>query len=803
MSDTSQAVVRRLRQDSPTVDAACRQLERQVEPAEADLVVDFAEIFFSKASPDFLRERSIDALAHMALGAFRFLQRSAPERVDVEVLNPDVDNEGWYAPVTVIRTNISERPFIVDSIREFLNSEELPIEHYIYPVLHVDRGEDGSIGEVRPSRQGESRESLVHCEVARVQEPSRLEYLRTELSSRLQDVVRATDDFEPMLGQVDRVVEELEEVKTEVPARAFEFEEVQAFLRWLRDGAFVFLGYRAYDLTTGPSTERRCVVVEPGSGLGILRNEAESRYGEPVAIEDMDPALRQRVVAGPLLIISKTNAESTVHRRARMDYIGVKKLDENGQVAGEHRFMGLFTSRAYAEEAEKIPILREKLHQILDSAGVQEGSHDYKEMNTIFNSMPKEELFLSSAREIGDDVRTVLTTYHSEEVRVTLREDPLQRGVSIMVILAKEKFSGQVRRKIEEALVEAFDGEVLNYHLSLGEGDQARLHFYIGADREDLERVTTGQLERSLQELIRSWRDRVREGLERLRPPDEARRQARRYADAFSAEYQAAASASTAVRDILELEAMRADGREVSISFSNREASPAAPGVEDVTELKLYLRNQRLVLSDFMPILENAGLRVIAVNPFEVRSDEREPAILYSFAVQDREHTALDVEERGEELAQAILAVRRADATNDALNGLVVSAGLHWREVDLLRAYATYAFQLGAVPSRVSLPSALNKYPSIARVLFDLFVVRFDPEGPDEVDERASEAARLRRSLVRELASVELLSDDRALRRLLRLILNVLGGPDHLDRGLTVGTGLVERLARDRDADLA
>ncbi|MBW3534153.1 MAG: NAD-glutamate dehydrogenase, partial [Gemmatimonadetes bacterium] len=453
MSDTTEAAVKRLRKDSPIVDAVCRQLERQVDPAEADRVVAFAEIFFSKAPPDLLHERSTDALGHMALGAFRFLERSAHDRVDVEVLNPDVDNEGWYAPVTVIRTDVSERPFIVDTIREYLHSQELAIEHYVYPVLSVERGPDGRVLAVRPSREGARRESLVHCEVARVTDPETLESLRTEVAKRLQDVVRATDDFHPMVDAANRVVAELAETARDVPAKKRELEEIQAFLRWLRDGAFVFLGYRAYDIVDIDG--RRHIVVEPGSGLGILRNEAESSYADPVAMDNLEPGLRELVEGGPALIISKSNAAATVHRSARMDYIGVKKLDAEGRVVGEHRFMGLFTSRAYAEEAEKIPILREKLEQILEAAGVAAGSHDFKEINTIFNSMPKEELFLTSAEEIGADVRTVLTTYHTNDVRVTLREDPLHRGVSAMVILPKDRFSGEVRRSIELALVDA------------------------------------------------------------------------------------------------------------------------------------------------------------------------------------------------------------------------------------------------------------------------------------------------------------------------------------------------------------
>ncbi|GMV04929.1 MAG: NAD-glutamate dehydrogenase [Gemmatimonadota bacterium] len=770
MSDTTESAVRRLRQDSPTVDAVCRQLERQVEDvSEAGLAVAFAEIFFSKAPPEFLHERSIDALAHLALGAFRFLQRSRKERVDVEVGNPDVGVEGWYAPVTVIRTNVSERPFIVDTIREFLHAQGLAIEYIVYPVLHVERDADGLPVVIRPSRDGDQRESLVHCEVAQVTDPAAQEALRAELARRLLDVTRATDDFSAMIDQLNEVVAELAERGKDLKGRADEVEEIQAFLRWLRDGGVVFLGYRSYDLSDAGG-KGRCISVTRGSGLGVLSAEEESRFWEPVPVSSLEPAQREIVERGPMLIISKTTAESTVHRRARMDHIGIKRLGPDGEVVGEHRFLGLFTSKAYAEDAENIPILRRKLRQILEDSGVREGSHDYKETITIFNSLPKEELFLASAAEVGNEIRTVLTSYHTAGVRVSLREDPLSRGASVMVILPKDRFSGDARKALEASLSGTFQGDILNYHLALGAGDQARLHFSISTTPELIEAVDAEELERQVGLLIRSWADWVRDGLEHVRPAEEARRLAARYGDDFSAEYKAATDPSVAVADILELEDMAAEGRPISISMANRGTAVAAPGVDGVTELKVFLRGERLILSDFMPILENAGLRVIGVAPFDVESRDGDHATIYAFAVQDGAGSPLDIGGRGALLAECILAVRRGDALNDGLNKLVLGAGLHWREVDLLRAYAGYAFQTGAVPSRLALPNALVKYPGIARELLDLFQTRFDPSTETSVAERATIAEDIRSAFHASLKGVAALADDRALRRLETLI---------------------------------
>jgi glutamate dehydrogenase len=684
------------------------------------------------------------------------------------VINPDETEEESDVPVTVIRTNVSERPFIIDSIREFLHARDVTVEAMVYPLLDVERDDEGRPMAFSPPSDGGFKESVVHLEVARIDDPAKLESLRAGLLDRLQDVVRVTDDFQPMVGAVDVVAGELERNLESHPDRAEDLREVLEFLRWLQEGGFVFLGYRAYDLVEVDGEP--CIVVEPGSGLGLLRNEGDSRYAEPVPLTLMEPGMRELAIHGPRLIINKTNAESPVHRRARMDYIGIKKVGPDGEVAGEHRFVGLFTSKAYAQPAAQTPILRKKLEAILRETNVREGSYDYKEIITIFNSLPKEALFLASPEELRDDVMTVLASYSATDVTVSLREDPLQRGLSVMVILPKERFSGEVRRAIEAALVDAFEGVVLNYHLALGEGDQARLHFYLGMPVERLHAVEAGELERVIGLLIRTWSDRIEEGLAQRLPLDEARRLAREYGESLSREYQAAVHPHIAVDDIAELEAMRAQDRSISIALANRDEEEAVAGVEGATELKLFLRGERLVLSAFMPILESAGLRVLAMKPYEVGANGVPEATIYLFAVQDGEGALLDVEECGERLSATVLAARAGESRIDALNALVVTAGLHWREVDVLRGYAGYAFQVGAVPSRTALPSALVQYPGIASVLYDLFSTKFDPAGDATPVQRIGAVSDIRQAFHAALQGVALLSDDRALRRLEELI---------------------------------
>ncbi len=725
----------------------------------------FVPFFIDKAPVDLVEERGSEQLARMCLNSFLFLDRSRPDRVDVEVLNPREEDTGWYAPVTIVRTNVSERPFIVDTIREFLHSHDRGIAHIVYPLMTVERDEDGRITDLHAPGERRRTESMVYAEISRAEDPDMLESLRKETKRRLEDVVKATDDFGLMVDKIGDVVSELNFRMRELRARRAEFREIQAFLRWLRDGGFVFLGYRCYTFAPAEPGGELYVTLEPGSGLGILQDEGKSSFARPVPVSELPPGMRERALSGPLLIISKTNAESTVHRRARMDYIGVKKLHRDGSVSGEHRFLGLFTSQAYGEPAQDIPILRQKLETILDRSGLAEGSHDYKEVITIFGSLPKEELFLASAEEIAKDIRTILIRYNTAEVFVSVRRDILGRGVSIMVVLPRRRFSGSFRREFEAWLVSRYAGEILNYHLTMSVGDQARLHFYLGGTPENLAQVDAEDLRATVADLTRSWLDEVGDLLSEVRPPDEARGLARHYARAFAPEYKAANDPGVAIRDIQELEAMRTEGRTESVRFFDDHA----PGGK--CELKVYIKHHQIILSDFMPILENCGLRVIAVSPFDLREEGKEDSVIYSFDVQTSDGEHVDVEGRGEVLSEAILAVRAGDASNDRFNTLVQRTGMAWREVEVLRAYASYAFQIGAIPSRQVLATALDSHPGIGHLLFRLFEVRFDPGSPDSSDERSRQVAELRSRITQELIGVSSLAYDRALRAYQTVIL--------------------------------
>ncbi|HEX8394028.1 MAG TPA: NAD-glutamate dehydrogenase domain-containing protein, partial [Longimicrobium sp.] len=649
-----------------------------------------------------------------------------------------------------------DRPFIVDTVREYLAGQGLTIQHYVYPVIPVRRNAAGEIVALEGPEQGGTLEALSHCEVGRVPDAARRDAIRAAIRDRLADVVEATSDFPRMVEALEDTASLVASYSSAFPDRAEEFGEQAEFLRWLGDGNFVFLGFREYVMSG--DGDAAVLGIRGDTGLGILRNPEQSSYHTPIPVGQLPPELRARVTGGPVLIVSKANAESTVHRRARMDYVGVKTLDGAGRITGERRFLGLFTSQAYGASTGEIPLLRGKLERVLRESGSLPGGHDYKEIVSIVNTMPKDELFEASVEQLQAQVQAALGSLFTEEVRVVVRADELRDEAAVMVILPRGKFSAEVRQSIGDRLAERLGGTVVNYYLAMAAGDQARLHFYIATPGgQPLPDART--LEREIGILLRSWGDRLEEALRDAVEPGEAGRLGRAYGAAFSAEYRAANAPSAAMHDVLHVEAMRARGQAVALHLRQPLPGEAAPQGSSV--LKLYLAGERLILSDFMPILEDARIRVVEVDTFAVRGAEVPEVMIYSFAVQTREGTPIP-DALAPIVAEALLAVRAGDAVEDPFNGLVLAAGLRWREADLLRGYAEYAFQVGAIPSRIAVSRALAAYPAVARGLVELFAARFRAPGGDEAPVRAALAA--------ELEKVSSLADDRALRRLLALI---------------------------------
>ena len=213
-------------------------------------------------------------------------------------------------------------------------------------------------------------------------------------------------------------------------------------MAWLADGHFIFLGYRDYDLAK--EGDEDVLLVVPGSGLGILRETSETKVSKSFAT--VTPEVRKLAHVPELLVLTKANSRATVHRPGYLDYVGVKRFDAKGQVLGEQRFLGLYTSTAYNSNPADIPLLRRKVKNVVTRAGFDPNGHMGKALVTILEQYPRDELFEISEDELFENAIGILRLGERQRTRLFVRSDVYGRFLSCLIFVPRENFSNKSAR---------------------------------------------------------------------------------------------------------------------------------------------------------------------------------------------------------------------------------------------------------------------------------------------------------------------------------------------------------------------
>jgi len=719
--------------------AVAALLEAAVErarPKGGPWLDDFIRTYYRFVAPDDLLGRDPADVAGAALSHLELADRRTPGTALVRVVNPG----DWQSSHTVVEVVTDDMPFLVDTVSAELTRHDLAIHLVVHPVLSVRRDAIGQLIEVGEGDDA-VRESFMHVEIDRV-DSTTADHLHNDIRRVLEDVRACVEDWPRMTAR-------LREATEQAPGRP----ELQAFVQWMLDGAFTFLGYREYQLS-GTADDPGLASV-PGSGLGILRDAGLAPSS--VSFSKLPAEVRRRAVDPSLLTITKANSRATVHRPAFLDYVGIKRLDENGTPVGERRFLGLFSHEAYTASVTTIPVLRRKVEKALEGSGFTPGSHDYKALLGVLEDYPRDELFQISDEDLLAISVGILHLKERRQVRVFVRYDDYGRSVSCIVYLPRDRYTTANRLKVQQLLVEAFEGTSSDHVLKMSESVLARLHVMVRTERRPDRAVDIAELERQLDTVTRSWTDELADALRESVEEGEASRLLAHYGEAFPEAYKEDFPARAAVPDLLSLEAIAGtDGIDLRLY---RPAS-AEPGEH---RFKVFRTGAPLTLSQVMPVLQDMGVEVSDERPYGIERPGLPASWVYDFGLRTR--TDLDIDE-GQRTAfqEAFRAAWEGRAESDSLNALVLSEGLAWRQVVILRAYAKYLRQVGTTFSEAYIAQTLVRNAHVARLLLELFRVRFDPA------DRTGDEELVVSSIHRALDDVASLDEDRILRSYLALI---------------------------------
>jgi glutamate dehydrogenase len=735
--------------EAELIDGVCSRVRQRLPGEQASPCESFVRQYYHRVPAEDLAARDPLDLYGAAVAHWNLVQQRLPGRAKVRVDNPVFDQHGWKSAHTVVEIVTDDMPFLVDSVTMELIRQGYSIDVMIHPVLHVRRDQRGALVEVlEPDAPGDGAiaEWIMHAEVVCETDRARLRALREGIERVLEEVRRTVEDSELMRDRAAALIDEFE--REPPPIDAAELDETTAFLAWVADGHFTFLGFREYDLVLdGVEAGLRAI---PGSGLGILRGTPLRPYTK------LRPRALQIARTRHALVLTKANSRATVLRPAYLDYIGVKRFAPDGEVTGEIRFLGLYTDAAYKESARRIPVLRAKMDTVLSRAAFPPGSHEETALTEILESYPRDSLFHVRTDELFTVAMGVLGLGERQRVRLFVSRDRLERFVECLVTIPRDRYHTENRERIRTILLEAFGGILLDWRAQLSESVLVRVYYRVRCPDGIPSDLDVAEIEARLVRATRAWSDDLRDALIDEYGEEHAADTYKRYEDAFPPGYRSDWVARSAVADIARIDQLR-PGEEPILNLYRPLEAPAG-----IAHCKLF-SSSGISLSNVLPIFEHMGANVVDERPYEISPRNRTPTWIYDFSLQV---TAADVERVHEIFEEAFLGVWRGDLEDDGLNGLVLAAGLTGRAITVIRAIGKYLRQAGIQFSGAYMVRTLLAHPGIAKMLLRLFVARFDRERRDDLT-----ADEIRKEIEHTIDAVKSLDED----RILRSFLNVVG----------------------------
>lgn len=661
-------------------------------------------------------------------------------------------------PITVLTLVNDNKPFLFDSIMNVINELNNTIYLVAHPILDVVEEKKNQLSIMVETKSdkpanGSRRISLIQIHIQNLSKEENKK-LSKDIALVLDQVSAAVRDWQPMLDEVHKIIKSYK--KNLIGKSAKNAAKVIEFLEWLVDNNFTFLGMRSYDFKKNKKPTD--AFKAHGSQLGILA-DSSIRILSDSRVEEAPREILSFMESDELLIVTKANSRSKVHRPGWLDYIGVKIFDKEGNLTGELRIVGLFTSTAYTSSVTRIPFLKDKSEEVIKRLGYNPKDHSGKGATNVLESYPRDEMFRADVDTLTENVSLILELGEHPRLRVLAHADPFGRFVSILTFLPRDRYDTAIREKIGAYFVNIYGGDFFECQPLFIEGALTRVYYVIhriGSEAAPaIERQT---LEENISDIIRNWDDSVELAASKMDTPRERVVLAKKLPDSYREIFNAETALDDA-RHILTLDKTNP----LKVVFYHHDTDS-----EDGVSLKLFHRSVALALSERVPLLENMGFRVIAEQTIELEDMKDTKVYLHDMQLQNAFGDKVNLSDNGTLLADAFEAIWCEDADDDAFNALSQTARLNWREIVILRHYGRYLQQTGIPYSQSRLAQTLNAYPAIARDLHELFCLKFDPN--NKVKNNPDNEKFIQDRIEKELQTVPSLDDDTIIRRYQNLI---------------------------------
>ncbi len=723
---------------------------------ELELFGRFAENYWPAIPKRYRGFLQSNDLLNFLLERWEFFKPPISGACSLRASLPAEGKEAWNVNVSIIEARLLDRPFIVDTAKEYFRRNQIEIHLTIHPVTVVERDDSGRIVRIDAAQHEGPREAHVYFHIDRIVEAGGLEKIAADLRQVLEMVCIAVDEYPSMKQQILQVAEDILQRPEAYPEVNSTCEQKRDFMLWSLKGNFTYLGCRWL------TPKGDDLVQDEERSFGLFRNgRPVTRTFRDALDQELARDFQAALARNHTLAVMRTGMLSPIHRSEEMDYVSLKSRSEDGAVTCVFEVVGLFTSTALLEKPDRIPLIRDKLGDVMSVLGFLEDSHSHKLALSIVHSLPKEFLFNSTSEDLREEVETLMNAEDGSEILISLRAKPDQERLIATISMPEQNYSAGLRDQLLAHLQKTLKPTLMRDYHCTGEMDTSRLHIYLFNPSFPEDSKVLWEIEQELEQMVRTWKEKLGEAIEAMEPGPAGKQLARKYCRALPDVYGNYYDIESALWDIRYLEELEVvDPPRVGIFRYQGMTSG-----KDVTEVRLF-ETKKVSLSRIMPILSNAGLHVVDEFTTELQGRGSNPAIIHAFEVLDAAGEQIPTA-RMQPLSEMLLKVLQGRCESDPLNALVLGAGLDWRGAEVLVTYRNLMLQVSRSYSREAANSALLKHPDASRALFVVFDCKFNPDFSGDREAAVVDAGS---EFFRQLDKVSEISADRILRNLFQSI---------------------------------
>ena len=725
-----------------------------------DLLNEYIKIFYLQSvGKDFIGYSDED-LFNLAFLSFEFFSQKPVNNFKIRLSNPNKNQNGFDCNYTIVDIINDDMPFLVDSVVMQFDNCGIEIKNILHPILTAKRSADGKI--ISFVKEGDiANESIMQLHLARISD-DQIDSLKLRLTEILETVKMVVGDWRGMINLAKKSSHNFRQqnAKIAVDNKAannvgFDIAEAANFIDWIVDNKFIFLGAIEFDIEhNGDNYSYKEVL---NSRLGIYKSQYE--ITKPTIV-NVSPKEIEGVVGHPYLVeILKSRYKSQIHRYTNAERIRIQKFDDNGKVVGEYRFIGLFASSVYYQNPKSIPIICKKIEQVTARSGYSKNSSNFKDLLSTLESYPRDELFQIEQDDLLRIATGIVAISGRSLVRMFVRYDKFSRFVSCLIFIPRDNFNTALREKVQNLVAEAYCGEISDVFVQIADSNLTRLHLVVRTD-SGIANVNVDELEQRLIKVCRLWSDEFKDEVIAFND-DKAKEILALYQDAFSISYTNRFNPKDAIIDVEQINQSLDSGL---ICCNLYRANGA---ISDNIELKIYSPENKLLLSEIMPILDSFGFNVVLEHTYLVSPKGKKNVWIHYFNLNLGLCNAQLTEEIRVNFIETITKIWLRETKIGHFNRLVVASGLNWRQIYLLRAYSKYLYQIGLRYSQNQLSDVLVKYCDLTKLLVDLFEAKFNP---GFVANRSESIADIASKIKDGLDKISDVTEDNVIRRFFNIV---------------------------------